>query len=253
MRKPIIAGNWKMNKTVQEAKEFINDLPTLPDTKQVESVICAPTIQLDALISLVKEGKAEGLKIGGQNAYYEDSGAFTGETSPLALADLGVQYVVIGHSERRDIFHETDEEVNKKAHAVFNHNMIPIICVGESDEQRESGKANEVVGEQVKKAVEGFSEEQLKQVVIAYEPVWAIGTGKSSNAEDANEMCAHVRKTLAELSNDQVAEETRIQYGGSVKPHNIEEYMGQSDIDGALVGGASLKVDDFMKLLEGAK
>lgn len=253
MRKPIIAGNWKMNKTVQEAKDFVNELPTLPDTDQVESVICTPTIQLDALITLVKEGKAEGLKIGAQNAYYEDSGAFTGETSPVALADLGVQYVVIGHSERRDIFHETDEEVNKKAHAVFNHGMTPIICVGESDEQRESGKANEVVGNQVKKAVEGLSDDQLREVVIAYEPVWAIGTGKSSNADDANEMCAHVRQTLADLSSKDVAEAVRIQYGGSVKPHNIEEYMGKSDIDGALVGGASLKVDDFMKLLEGAK
>lgn len=253
MRKPIIAGNWKMNKTVQEAKDFVNELPTLPDTDQVESVICAPTIQLDALITLVKESKAEGLKIGAQNAYFEDSGAFTGETSPVALADLGVQYVVIGHSERRDIFHETDEEVNKKAHAVFNHGMTPIICVGESDEQRESGKANEVVGNQVKKAVEGLSDDQLREVVIAYEPVWAIGTGKSSNADDANEMCAHVRQTLADLSSKDVAEAVRIQYGGSVKPHNIEEYMGKSDIDGALVGGASLKVDDFMKLLEGAK
>ncbi|MCE5037546.1 triose-phosphate isomerase [Staphylococcus auricularis] len=253
MRKPIIAGNWKMNKTVQEAKDFINALPELPDTNDVESVICAPTIQLDALVNLVKEGKAEGLKIGAQNTYFEESGAFTGETSPVALADLGVQYVVIGHSERRDIFHETDEEVNKKAHAVFDHGMTPIICVGESDEQRENGEANTVVGNQVKKAVEGLSEDQLKQVIIAYEPVWAIGTGKSSNAEDANEMCAFVRKTIADIASEAVANETRIQYGGSVKPNNIKEYMGQDDIDGALVGGASLKVEDYVQLLEGAK
>ena len=228
MRTPIIAGNWKMNKTVQEAKDFVNELPTLPDPKEVESVICAPTIQLDALVTAVKDGKAQGLKIGAQNAYFEDSGAYTGETSPVALADLGVKYVVIGHSERRDYFHETDEE-------------------------REAGKANEVVGNQVKKAVEGLSEEQLKEVVIAYEPIWAIGTGKSSTSEDANEMCAHVRKTLADLSSQDVAEATRIQYGGSVKPNNIKEYMAQSDIDGALVGGASLKVEDFVQLLEGAK
>ncbi|OIX90855.1 triose-phosphate isomerase [Staphylococcus equorum] len=253
MRKPIIAGNWKMNKTVQEAKDFVNALPTLPDTKEVESVICAPAIQLDALVTLVTDGKAQGLQIGAQNAYFEDNGAFTGETSPAALADLGVKYVVIGHSERREIFKETDEDINKKAHAVFNHGMTPIICVGETDEERESGKANEVVGNQVKKAVEGLSEEQLQQVVIAYEPIWAIGTGKSSTSEDANEMCAFVRETVAELSSQTVADATRIQYGGSVKPNNIKEYMAQSDIDGALVGGASLKVDDFVQLLEGAK
>ena len=253
MRKPIIAGNWKMNKTVQEAKDFVNALPQLPDTNEVEAVICAPTIQLDALITLVKEGKAEGLEIGAENTYYEESGAFTGETSPVALADLGVKYVIIGHSERRELFHETDEDVNKKVHAVFKHGMTPIICVGETNEQREGGKAEEVVSDQVKKALAGLSDEQLKQVVIAYEPIWAIGTGKSSTAKDANEMSAFIRKTVAELSNQEVADAVRIQYGGSVKPHNIEEYMGKSDIDGALVGGASLKVDDFMKLLEGAK
>ena len=253
MRKPIIAGNWKMNKTVKEAKDFINELPTLPDTKEVESVICAPTIQLDALVTLVNDGKAQGLQIGAQNAYFEDNGAFTGETSPVALADLGVKYVVIGHSERREIFHETDEEINKKAHAIFNHGMTPIVCVGETDEERESGKANEVVGNQVKKAVEGLSEAQLQQLVIAYEPIWAIGTGKSSTAQDAIEMCTFVRQTVAELSSQTVADATRIQYGGSVKPNNIKEYMAESDIDGALVGGASLKVDDFVQLLEGAK
>src|SRR5699024_5943855 len=166
MRKPIIAGNWKMNKTVQEAKDFVNALPTLPDTKEVESVICAPAIQLDALVTLVNDGKAQGLQIGAQNAYIEDNSAYTGETSPASLADIGVKYVVIVHSERREIFKETDEDINKKAHAVFNHGMTPIICVGETDEERESGKANEVVGNQVKKAVEGLSEEQLQQVVI---------------------------------------------------------------------------------------
>ncbi|GEP84017.1 triosephosphate isomerase [Staphylococcus piscifermentans] len=253
MRKPIIAGNWKMNKTVQEAKDFVNALPQLPDTNEVEAVICAPTIQLDALTTLVKDGKAEGLEIGAENTYFEESGAFTGETSPVALAELGVKYVIIGHSERRDLFHETDEEVNKKAHAVFNHGMTPIICVGESDEQREGGKAEEVVGEQVKKALEGLSEDQLKQVVIAYEPIWAIGTGKSSTSKDANEMSAFIRKTVAELANQEVADAVRIQYGGSVKPNNIAEYMAESDIDGALVGGASLKVEDYVQLLEGAK
>lgn len=144
MRKPIIAGNWKMNKTVQEAKDFVKALPQLPDTNEVEAVICAPTIQLDALTTAVKNGEAEGLEIGAENTYFEDNGAFTGETSPVALADLGVKYVIIGHSERRELFFETDEDVNKKAHAVFNHGMTPIICVGETLEQREGGKAEEV-------------------------------------------------------------------------------------------------------------
>src|SRR5699024_6632555 len=173
MRKPIIAGNWKMNKRVQEPKDFITELPPLPATKEVESVICAPTIQLDALVTAVNEGRAQGVQSGAQNGFCEDNGALTGETSPVALADLGVKYVVIGHSERREIFQETDEDINKKAHAVFNHGMTPIICVGETDEERESGKANEIVSNQVKKAVEGLSETQLKQVVIAYEPIWA--------------------------------------------------------------------------------
>lgn len=253
MRKPIIAGNWKMNKTVQEAKDFVKALPQLPDTNEVEAVICAPTIQLDALTTAVKNGEAEGLAIGAENTYFEDNGAFTGETSPVALADLGVKYVIIGHSERRELFFETDEDVNKKAHAVFNHGMTPIICVGETLEQREGGKAEEVVGKQVKKALEGLSDDQLKQVVIAYEPIWAIGTGKSSTAKDANEMSAFVRKTVADLASQEVADAVRIQYGGSVKPNNIAEYMAESDIDGALVGGASLKVEDYVKLLEGAK
>ncbi|EIE3613430.1 triose-phosphate isomerase [Staphylococcus pseudintermedius] len=253
MRKPIIAGNWKMNKTVQEAKDFVQTLPALPDTNEVEAVICAPTIQLDALISLTKENVAPGLKIGAQNTYFEESGAFTGETSPVALEALGVSYVVIGHSERRDLFHETDEDINKKAHAVFNHNMTPIICVGESDKERESGKANEIVEAQVEKALKGLSDEQIKKVVIAYEPIWAIGTGKSSTAKDANEMCAAVRQKIAKLTSDEVAQATRIQYGGSVKPGNIKEYMAETDIDGALVGGASLKVEDYTQLLEGAK
>ncbi|ARB41322.1 MULTISPECIES: triose-phosphate isomerase [Mammaliicoccus] len=253
MRKPIIAGNWKMNKTVQEAKDFVNELPALPDTNEVDSVICAPTLQLDALVNLTKEGVAQGLQIGAQNAYFEDNGAFTGETSPAALEDLGVKYVVLGHSERREYFHETDEDVNKKALAVFSHNMTPIICVGETLEEREAGKAESVVGGQVEAALKDFTEDQVKATVIAYEPIWAIGTGKSSTSEDANQMCAHVRNVVAGALSQEAADALRVQYGGSVKPENIKEYMAQSDIDGALVGGASLKVDSFVALLEGAK
>ena len=253
MRKPIIAGNWKMNKTVQEAKDFVNELPALPDTNEVDSVICAPTLQLDALVNLTKEGVAEGLQIGAQNAHFEDSGAFTGETSPAALEDLGVKYVVLGHSERREYFGETDEDVNKKALAVFSHNMTPIICVGETLDEREADKAESVVGDQVEAALKEFTEEQVKSTVIAYEPIWAIGTGKSSTSEDANQMCAHVRKVVANAYSQEAADALRVQSGGSVKPENIKEYMAQSDIDGALVGGASLKVDSFVALLEGAK
>ncbi|WP_353462712.1 triose-phosphate isomerase [Mammaliicoccus sciuri] len=253
MRKPIIAGNWKMNKTVQEAKDFVNELPALPDTNEVDSVICAPTLQLDALVNLTKEGVAQGLQIGAQNAYFEDNGAFTGETSPAALEDLGVKYVVLGHSERREYFHETDEDVNKKALAVFSHNMTPIICVGETLEEREAGKAESVVGGQVEAALKVFTEDQVKATVIAYEPIWAIGTGKSSTSEDANQMCTHVRNVVAGAFSQEAADALRVQYGGSVKPENIKEYMAQSDIDGALVGGASLKVDSFVALLEGAK
>ena len=230
MRKPIIAGNWKMNKTVQEAKDFVNELPALPDTNEVDSVICAPTLQLDALVNLTKEGVAEGLQIGAQNAHFEDSGAFTGETSPAALEDLGVKYVVLGHSERREYFGETDEDVNKKALAVFSHNMTPIICVGETLDEREADKAESVVGDQVEAALKGFTEEQVKSTVIAYEPIWAIGTGKSSTSEDANQMCAHVRKVVANAYSQEAADALRVQYGGSVKPENIKEYMAQSDI-----------------------
>lgn len=249
MRKPIIAGNWKMNKTVAEAKDFINNLPALPAAEEVDTVICAPAIQLDALVS----ADVENLNIGAQNAYFEESGAFTGETSPAALQDLGVKYVVLGHSERRQYFHETDEDVNKKSLAVFKYGMTPIICVGETLEERESNTAEQVVGDQVSAALKGFSEEQVKQAVIAYEPIWAIGTGKSSSVEDAEQMCRFVRTVVEKDFSTDAAQAVRIQYGGSVKPENIKEYMAQEDIDGALVGGASLEVDSFVKLLEGAK
>ncbi len=249
MRKPIIAGNWKMNKTVAEAKEFVQNLPELPSSEEVDTVICAPAIQLDALVS----ANVEGLNIGAQNAYFEESGAFTGETSPAALKDLGVKYVVLGHSERREYFHETDEDVNKKALAVFKNDMTPIICVGETLEQREGNEFEAVIGQQVSAALKGFTEEQVKQAVIAYEPIWAIGTGKSATSQDAQDSCQFVRSVVAKDFSQEAAEAVRIQYGGSVKPDNIKEYMAQPDIDGALVGGASLEVESFVKLLEGAK
>jgi triosephosphate isomerase (TIM) len=248
MRKPIIAGNWKMHKTLSEAKKFIEDVNGLvPSNDKVESVVCAPALFLG---QLVEAAKNHDLKIGAQNMHFEESGAFTGEISPKALEDIGVNYVIIGHSERREMFNETDETVNKKTLAAFKYNLTPIVCCGETLEQRENGETNDLVGSQVTKALEGLTEEQLKQTVIAYEPIWAIGTGKSSTAEDANETCAHIRKVLAERFSTEVAEAIRIQYGGSVKPGNIKEYMAQSDIDGALVGGASLETDSFLQLLE---
>lgn len=251
MRKPIIAGNWKMNKTASEATSFINEVKDkVPSNDVVDAVIGAPNLYTQGLIDLTAESD---LSIAAQNCHFEDSGAFTGETSPLALADLGTEYVIIGHSERREYFGETDEDVNKKAKAIFNHGMVPIICVGETLEQKEAGETNDVVSSQVKAALVGLSDEQVKASVIAYEPIWAIGTGKTATAQDANDTIAVVRQTVAELYSQDVADAVRIQYGGSVKPANIAELLAQPDIDGALVGGASLEADSFLKLLEAAK
>lgn len=251
MRKPIIAGNWKMQKTLGEAKSFVEQVNGLiPASSEIDSVICAPALFLERLVDASKDSNVE---IGAQNMHFEESGAFTGEISPVALADLGVKYVIIGHSERREMFNETDDSVNKKTLAAFKHNLTPIVCCGETLEQRENGETNELVGNQVKKALAGLSEEQVKQTVIAYEPIWAIGTGKSSSAADANEVCAHIRQVVGEQFSQEVAEAVRIQYGGSVKPENIKEYMAQPDIDGALVGGASLDPQSFLQLLEAGK
>ncbi|MEW9109612.1 MAG: triose-phosphate isomerase [Cytobacillus gottheilii] len=251
MRKPIIAGNWKMHKTLSEAKSFIEEVNGLvPDQEKVETVVCAPALFLERLVAST-EGTA--VQIGAQNMHFENSGAFTGETSPVALADLGVKYVILGHSERREMFNETDESVNKKTLAAFAHGLTPIVCVGESLEQRENGETNQLVGDQVEKALAGLTEDQVKETVIAYEPIWAIGTGKSSTAADANEVCAHIRQVVAKQFSQTAADAVRIQYGGSVKPANIKEYMSESDIDGALVGGASLEAQSFLQLLEAGK
>ncbi|MEV5113188.1 triose-phosphate isomerase [Peribacillus frigoritolerans] len=248
MRKPIIAGNWKMNKTLSEATAFLEEVSNLiPKQDVIDTVVCAPALFLD---QLVQAAKGTDVKIGAQNMHFEESGAFTGEISPIALADLGVSYVILGHSERREMFNETDETVNKKAHAAFAHQLTPIVCCGETLEQREAGETNDFVSSQIEKGLAGLSDDQLKQAVIAYEPIWAIGTGKSSSAQDANEVCAHIRSVVADKFSNEAAAAIRIQYGGSVKPENIKEYMAQPDIDGALVGGASLKSDSFLQLLE---
>lgn len=251
MRKQVIAGNWKMNKVLNEVEQFVQAAKNeVPGEEQVESVVCAP---FPFLHSLIKETEGTPLKVGAQNMHFEESGAFTGEVSPVMLKDLGVSYVVLGHSERREIFGETDEDVNKKVHAAFKHDLTPIVCVGETLEQRENNETMNHVEAQVKKALEGLSDEEVQQVIIAYEPIWAIGTGKTSSAEDANEVCSHIRNVVKEFSSETAAEAVRIQYGGSVKPANVDELLGQSDIDGALVGGASLEADSFLKLVEAGK
>jgi len=248
MRKPIIAGNWKMFKTLPEATSFAQEVKGLvPSNDVVDSVICSPALFLERLVEATKDSD---VKIGAQNMHFEESGAFTGEISPIALEDLGVDYVILGHSERREMFNETDEAVNKKVLSAFKYHLTPIVCVGETLAQRENNETKELVGSQVKQALTGLTEDQVKQTVIAYEPIWAIGTGKSSTAEDANEVCAHIRSVVAENFSQDAANAIRIQYGGSVKPANIKEYMSQPDIDGALVGGASLEAQSFLQLLE---
>jgi len=250
MRTPIIAGNWKMFKTVPEAKSFIEEIKGKAEVAGVESVICAPFTNLPALVEAVK-GTA--IKIGAQNLHFEDDGAYTGEISGIMLKDLGVDYVIIGHSERRAYFAESDEIVNKKAHAAFKHGITPIICVGEKLEEREANQTKAVCKVQTEGALKGLTAEQVAQTVIAYEPIWAIGTGKSSTAQDANEVISYIRELVKGLYGESVSDAVRIQYGGSVKPENVVEYMGQSDIDGALVGGASLQPTSFVQLVEGAK
>jgi len=216
----------------------------------VESVICAPYTVLPAL---VEAAKGTSIAIGAQNLHFEDNGAFTGEISGVMLSDLGVKYVIVGHSERREYFQETDAIVNKKVLAAFKHNLTPILCVGEKLEEREAGQTKELCKVQTEAAFQGLSKEQAAQVVIAYEPIWAIGTGKSSTAEDAQDVIGYIRSVVEGLYGAETAAAVRIQYGGSVKPNNVTEYMGQADIDGALVGGASLEPASYIALIEGAK
>ncbi len=245
MRKPIIAGNWKMNKTIKEAMDFVNDVKDKVQNDKVEAVICAP---FTLLKDLKEATKGTNIKIGAQNMHYADNGAFTGEIAPNMLKELDIDYVVIGHSERREYFNETDETVNKKVLKALEVGIDPILCCGETLEEREAGKTKEVCKVQVEKALENVSKDDLEKVVIAYEPVWAIGTGKTATSEDANDVIKYIREVVANLYGD-LANKVRIQYGGSVKPQNVAEIMAQSDIDGALVGGASLESSDYTKLV----
>lgn len=248
MRKPIIAGNWKMYKTLSQAVEFVQEVKTsIPESTKVDAVICAPALFLP---SLVKEAEGSALEIGAQTMHFENEGAFTGEISPAQLEDLKVNYVILGHSERREYNNETDESVNKKVHAAFEHGMTPIICVGETLDDREKSHTMVKVSSQVGAALKGLTKKQVAKTVIAYEPIWAIGTGKTATSEDANTVCEGIRKTVADIAGEEAAEAVRIQYGGSVKPANIKELLSMEHIDGALVGGASLEPDSYLQLLE---
>lgn len=251
MRKPIIAGNWKMNKTLSEAQSFAEAVKSaVPSKDVVDSVIGSPALFLAPLAWSLKDSDVQ---LSAQNCYWENEGAFTGENSPAAIADLGVQYVIIGHSERREYFHETDEEINKKAKAIFANGMTPILCCGESLETYEAGKTAEWIEGQITAGLADLSAEQVSSMVIAYEPIWAIGTGKSADANIADEICGVVRQTVAKLYGSEVADKVRIQYGGSVKPENVAAYMACPDVDGALVGGASLQPESFLALLDFVK
>jgi triosephosphate isomerase len=245
MRKPIIAGNWKMNKTIAEAVEFVNEIKGKLNDESVDAVICAP---FTILKDLKEATKGTNVKVGAQNMHFADNGAFTGEVSPAMLKELDVDYVVIGHSERREYFNETDETCNKKVLKALEVGIDPILCCGETLEQREADETKDVVKTQVIAGLANVKNEDLSKVVVAYEPIWAIGTGKTATAEQANDVISYIREVIASVYGD-LANEVRIQYGGSVKPGNVVEIMGQSDIDGALVGGASLQPADYIALV----
>lgn len=248
MRVPLIAGNWKMNNTIEESLNLANSLVEFSKDfdKNREILICAP---YTALYSLKKVLDGSKIKLGAQNMHYEESGAYTGEISAVMLKDIGVDYVLIGHSERRQYFNESDELINKKINTALKFNIKPILCVGETLEQREANAEKDTVRTQIVNGLFNISQESLKDIVIAYEPVWAIGTGKTATSEQANEMISYIRDVIKELYDNNVSENIIIQYGGSVKGSNAAEIMAQPDIDGALVGGASLKADEFIKIV----
>lgn len=246
MRIPFIAGNWKMFKTTKEAVAFAEEFKKLYKDTDVQVGICAPFTQLAALSEELKDTN---IKLGAQNMHFEENGAFTGEISADMLTEIGVQYCIIGHSERRQYFNETDDTVNKKLHTAFKHNIIPILCVGEVLEERDAGKEYDVVKIQMEGALKNLSEDLVSSLVVAYEPVWAIGTGRTATPEQANDMCGYIRKVIEELYGDEISEKVIIQYGGSVKPNNATELMNMEEIDGALVGGASLSPKDFIEII----
>ena len=249
MRKPIIAGNWKMNKTPEEAAQLVRDLVPLVKDAKCDVVVCTPAVCFAAVKPIIE---GTNVKLGAQNVHFKASGAYTGELSADMLKASGCEYVIIGHSERRQYFGETDFTVNKKALAALDAGLHPIICVGETLEQRELGITMELIALQVKSALAGVPAEKLRKCVIAYEPVWAIGTGKTATAEQAAEVCTFIRTTVRHLYGARIARSITIQYGGSMKPSNAAELLGQSDIDGGLIGGASLKPAEFVEIINAA-
>ena len=247
MRRKVIAGNWKMNMLPNEAIGFIEELTPLVKDTENEVILCVP--YTDLFYALLTAQNTN-IKIGAQNMHFEESGAYTGEVSGKMLKSINVEYVIIGHSERRQYFNETDETVNKKIKAAFQYDLKPIVCVGETLEQKEAGKTEEIITKQTELALEGLTQEQVKNTIIAYEPIWAIGTGKTATKEDANNSIKAIRNKIVEIYGQMVADEVIIQYGGSVKSTNAKELFEMSDIDGGLVGGASLKAEEFSKIVE---
>ena len=250
MRKPIIAGNWKMHKTTKEAKELVTALKEKVcdlEKASLPEIVVAPTFTSLQTVSDLLD--CDCIKLGAQKCYYEPQGAFTGEISTAMLNDLDVKYVIIGHSERRQYFNETDEMINKKAKAILAGGLIPIICCGETLEQREAGVTDEHIASQIRAALSGLTNEEIAKSVIAYEPIWAIGTGKTCDSKEANRVIAMIRNVVKEVSSNEAGNAIRILYGGSVKPSTIEEQLSQSDIDGGLIGGASLKADSFNEII----
>jgi len=251
MRKIIIAGNWKMNSTISQTLELANGLKrNLYDVDTAEIVICPPFTALADASEIISESN---IKLGAQNMHWEEKGAYTGEISPEMLKDLGCKYVILGHSERRQYFSETNEIVNKKLKAALKIGLSPIVCVGEKLEEKKSNKTFDIVKDHVTNSLKELSKEDLQKVVVAYEPVWAIGTGLTATPQQAQEVHSFIRKLLTEMSNQQTAQDITIQYGGSVKPDNINDLIKEKDIDGALVGGASLKVESFIQIIRKSK
>ena len=246
MRKKVIAGNWKMNMLPDETIKFIEELTPLVKDTNNEVILCVP--YTDLFYALLTAQNTN-IKIGAQNMHFEEKGAYTGEVSGKMLKAINVEYIIIGHSERRQYFNETDETVNKKIKAAFNYGLKPIVCVGETLEERESGKTTDIITKQTELALEGLTEEQVENTIIAYEPIWAIGTGKTATSEDANNSVKEIRNKIAKIYGQNVADRVIIQYGGSVKSSNAKELFEMSDIDGGLVGGASLKADELSKIV----